>query len=58
MDRGSLADEGLAPQVNVDKMIHTQVAVGNLTASTAPSYAQIVDQSVYADAAKAVAGSG
>lgn len=45
------------PQANVDKMIHTQVAVGNLTASTAPSYAQIVDQSVYADAAKAVAGS-
>jgi hypothetical protein len=52
----TLSGSGM-PQANVDKMIHTQVAVGNLTASTAPSYAQIVDQSVYADAAKAVAGS-
>jgi NitT/TauT family transport system substrate-binding protein len=45
------------PQANVEKMIHVQVAVGNLTSSDAPSYAQIVDQSVYADAAKLVSGS-
>lgn len=44
------------PQANVEKMIHTQVAVGNLTSSDAPAYAQIVDQSVYADAAKMVSG--
>jgi NitT/TauT family transport system substrate-binding protein len=44
------------PQANVDNMIHAQVAVGNLTSSNAPSYAQIVDQSVYADAAKLVSG--
>ncbi|HCU92043.1 MAG TPA: hypothetical protein DHU96_04630 [Actinobacteria bacterium] len=44
------------PQANVDKMIHIQIAVGNLQASTAPSYAQIVDQSVYADAVKKVTG--
>lgn len=44
------------PQANVENMVHTQVAVGNLTASNSPSYAQIVDQSVYADAAKLVSG--
>ncbi len=42
------------PQANVEKMIHTQIAVGNLTSSNAPAYAQIVDESVYADAAKQV----
>ena len=46
-------DSGM-PQANVEKMVHTQVAVGNLTASNAPSYGQIVDQSVYTDAAKLV----
>jgi NitT/TauT family transport system substrate-binding protein len=44
------------PQANVENMEHAQVAVGNLTASSAPSYAQIVDQSVYAEAAKLVSG--
>lgn len=46
-------DSGM-PQANVENMVHAQVAVGNLTASSAPSYGQIVDQSVYADAAKLV----
>lgn len=45
------------PQPNVNNMIQAQVAVGNLTASNAPKYAQIVDQSVYADAAKLASGS-
>ncbi len=40
------------PQANVNKMIQVQIAVGNLTAASAPSYAKIVDQTVYADAAK------
>jgi NitT/TauT family transport system substrate-binding protein len=40
------------PQANVNKMIQVQIAVGNLTASNAPAYAKIVDQTVYADAAK------
>lgn len=44
------------PAANVNKMIHIQIAVGNLTASNAPAYASIVDQSVYADAAKKVSG--
>ncbi|MBO0832955.1 MAG: ABC transporter substrate-binding protein [Actinobacteria bacterium] len=44
------------PQANVQNMIQTQVAVGNLTTSNAPAYSQIVDQSVYADAAKLVSG--
>lgn len=44
------------PQANVENMVHAQVAVGNLTASSAPSYGQIVDQSVYTDAAKLVSG--
>lgn len=45
------------PAANVNKMIQIQIAVGNLTASSAPTYAKIVDQSVYADAAKQVGGS-
>jgi NitT/TauT family transport system substrate-binding protein len=44
------------PAANVNKMIQVQIAVGNLQASSAPAYAQIVDQSVYADAAKQVTG--
>lgn len=47
----SLHSSGM-PAANVSKMIHVQIAVGNLTASNAPSYAGIVDQSVYAAAAK------
>ena len=52
----TLNDSGM-PQPNVDNMIKAQEAVGNLTASSAPSYGQIVDQSVYADAAKQASGS-
>jgi hypothetical protein len=44
------------PQANVSNMIRTQVAVGNLTSANAPAYASIVDQSVYAEAAKKVSG--
>jgi NitT/TauT family transport system substrate-binding protein len=44
------------PAANVNKMIQVQIAVGNLQASSAPAYAQIVDQSVYADAARQVSG--
>lgn len=44
------------PAPNVANMIHVQVAVGNLTSSSAPAYSQIVNQSVYADALKQVAG--
>jgi NitT/TauT family transport system substrate-binding protein len=40
------------PAANVNKMIQVQIAVGNLTAATAPAYAKIVDQTVYADAAR------
>lgn len=42
------------PAANVNKMIQVQIAVGNLTSAKAPSYAKIVDQSVYADAARKV----
>jgi NitT/TauT family transport system substrate-binding protein len=45
------------PQPNVSNMIHAQIAVGNLTTSSAPNYADIVDGSVYSDAAKLVSGS-
>jgi len=44
------------PQANVNNMIKTQIAVGNLTPANAPAYASIVDQTVYADAAKKVSG--
>jgi NitT/TauT family transport system substrate-binding protein len=40
------------PAANVNNMIHVQVAVGNLTASNAPTFSQIVDPSVYQDALK------
>ena len=40
------------PAANVNKMIQVQIAVGNLTSANAPSYSKIVDQTVYADAAK------
>ena len=44
------------PAANVSKMIQVQIAVGNLKASSAPTYGQIVDQSVYADAARQASG--
>ena len=44
------------PAANVTKMIQVQIAVGNLKASSAPTYGQIVDQSVYADAARQASG--
>jgi NitT/TauT family transport system substrate-binding protein len=40
------------PEANINHMIAVQIAVGNLKQSTAPAYAQIVDQSVYQQAAK------
>jgi hypothetical protein len=44
------------PPANVNNMIQSQIAVGNLTSANAPAYAGIVDQSVYAEAAKKVSG--
>jgi NitT/TauT family transport system substrate-binding protein len=44
------------PQANVNNMIRTQVAVGNLTSANAPAYTSIVDQSVYGEGAKKVSG--
>ena len=44
------------PAANVTKMIQVQIAVRNLKASSAPTYGQIVDQSVYADAARQASG--
>jgi NitT/TauT family transport system substrate-binding protein len=46
------------PQKNIDNTIHGQVAAGNVKAAQAPTYNNIVDLSVYADAAKLVAQSG
>jgi NitT/TauT family transport system substrate-binding protein len=40
------------PEANINHMIAVQIAVGNLKQSTAPAYAQIVDQSIYQQAAK------
>jgi hypothetical protein len=40
------------PEANVSHMIAVQIAVGNLKKATAPTYAQIVDQDVYQQAAK------
>ena len=40
------------PAANINHMIATQIAVGNLKKASAPTYAQIVDPSIYADAAK------
>lgn len=44
------------PEANVNNMIQTQVKVGNLPSANAAPYSKIVDQSVYADAAKLVSG--
>ncbi len=45
------------PQANVSHMIAVQIAVGNLKQATARSYAQIVDQSIYQQAARLAAAS-
>jgi NitT/TauT family transport system substrate-binding protein len=42
------------PEANISHMIAVQIAVGNLKQSTAPAYAQIVDQSIYQQAAKLI----
>ena len=42
------------PQTNVDNTIKGQVAAGNVKAAKAPTYSDIVDLSVYTDAAKLV----
>ena len=46
------------PELNVNNAIKSQVAAGNVKAAAAPTYNDIVDQSVYAAAAKLVAQSG
>ena len=49
-------DSAGMPPANVAAMTRAQIAVGNLTPANAPAYAAIVDQTVYADAAKKVSG--
>lgn len=44
------------PQRNIENTIKAQVAAGNVPSGKAPSYQQIVDLSVYADAKKLVSG--
>jgi NitT/TauT family transport system substrate-binding protein len=46
------------PEANVNKMIKSQVAVGNIKQGTEPTYAQVVDNSVYQDALKLVNKTG
>jgi NitT/TauT family transport system substrate-binding protein len=46
------------PQLNIDNTIKGQVAAGNVKAADAPAYKNIVDQSVYAAAAKLEAQKG
>jgi NitT/TauT family transport system substrate-binding protein len=53
----STTSDGL-PQLNIDNTIKGQVAAGNVKASDAPTYSNIVDQSVYAAAAKLEAQKG
>ncbi|HEX5401656.1 MAG TPA: ABC transporter substrate-binding protein [Pseudonocardiaceae bacterium] len=43
------------PELNINNTIKSQVAAGNVKANQAPTYAQITDLTVYADAAKLVA---
>lgn len=45
------------PEANINHMIAVQIAVGNLKQASAPTYAQIVDQSIYQQAAKLASGS-
>jgi NitT/TauT family transport system substrate-binding protein len=45
------------PEANINHTIAVQIAVGNLKQASAPSYAQIVDQSIYQQAAKLASGS-
>jgi NitT/TauT family transport system substrate-binding protein len=45
------------PKANINHMIAVQIAVGNLKQASAPAYAQIVDQSIYQQAAKLASGS-
>lgn len=45
------------PAANINHMIAVQIAVGNLKQASAPTYAQIVDQSIYQQAAKLASGS-
>ncbi|HEX3589134.1 MAG TPA: ABC transporter substrate-binding protein [Pseudonocardiaceae bacterium] len=42
------------PQTNIDNAIKAQVAAGNVKANQAPTYGQITDLTVYADAQKLV----
>lgn len=45
------------PEANVSHMIAVQIGVGNLKQATAPTYSQIVNQSIYQQAAKLASGS-
>lgn len=50
----NLSDAGL-PQSNIENVVKNQVAAGKVTADKAPTYAQLVDTSIYQDAQKLVA---
>jgi NitT/TauT family transport system substrate-binding protein len=45
------------PEANVSHMIAVQIGVGNLKQATAPTYSQIVNQTIYQQAAKLASGS-
>lgn len=49
----SLTDDGM-PQTNMDTMVASQVAAGNVAKNKAPTYAQLVDPTIYQDAQKLV----
>jgi NitT/TauT family transport system substrate-binding protein len=50
------SDGPALPQLNIENTIKSQVAAGNVKAAQAPTYKQLVDLSVYTDAAKLVSG--
>jgi NitT/TauT family transport system substrate-binding protein len=50
------SDGPALPQTNIENTIKAQVGAGNVKAAQAPTYQQLVDLSVYSDAAKLVAG--
>jgi NitT/TauT family transport system substrate-binding protein len=50
------SDGPALPQLNIENTIKSQVAAGNVKAAQAPTYKNLVDLSVYTDAAKLVSG--
>jgi NitT/TauT family transport system substrate-binding protein len=52
------SDDASMPELNVNNMIKSQVAAGNVKAAEAPKYADITDLTVFSDAEKLVAKTG